>query len=283
MLQLLFVLAGFQSCLSEQIGSKWVEFHKDAKSWESARQVCQKTSGEMVNFDGKLEKNAWFSGHKGLFWLDGQQTSSTGVFAWKFGDDSCDGGGKWVGGEPGSFRYCLAGRTPNDQMAKECGTKLPFFCQQPLKTYLKNKGFDTSSVKGRAFKIFKTKDNVKNARSTCKKNAGSHLVTVNNVEMKNFVQKQSKANAKISFWIGLSTTSKDSEINGKPSTRVWKWDSGVKFNDDKGKTSFWAEGEPNNALAAKNEQCVEFYHSGNWNDAPCDWGLAFICELMNVN
>uniref|UniRef100_A0A3B3X516 C-type lectin domain-containing protein n=1 Tax=Poecilia mexicana TaxID=48701 RepID=A0A3B3X516_9TELE len=58
---------------------------------------------------------------------------------------------------------------------------------------------------------------------------------------------------------------------------VWKWVDGTRLTD-----GFWNVGEPNNS---NNEDCAAVYPNSNpfmsWNDAPCNYNLKWICEMIN--
>ncbi|CAN9502186.1 unnamed protein product [Ophioblennius macclurei] len=68
------------------------------------------------------------------------------------------------------------------------------------------------------------------------------------------------------FWTGLT----DEEQEG-----YWKWVDGTRLSE-----GYWHAGEPNNQ---GNEDCAAVYPSDNpfksWNDAPCTYGLKWICEM----
>uniref|UniRef100_A0A4W5JUG5 C-type lectin domain-containing protein n=2 Tax=Hucho hucho TaxID=62062 RepID=A0A4W5JUG5_9TELE len=74
-------------------------------------------------------------------------------------------------------------------------------------------------------------------------------------------------------WIGLT----DSVNEG-----TWKWVDGTPLT-----TSYWKSGQPDHGGPNNEEDCVEVYHRdsvfANWNDAPCDHRLRWICEKPLYN
>nr|XP_046192660.1 CD209 antigen-like protein C isoform X1 [Oncorhynchus gorbuscha] len=70
-------------------------------------------------------------------------------------------------------------------------------------------------------------------------------------------------------WIGLT----DSVNEG-----TWKWVDGTPLT-----TSYWKRGKPDHG-GTNNKDCVEVYHRdnvlANWNDAPCNHMLHWICEKL---
>jgi hypothetical protein len=101
------------------------------------------------------------------------------------------------------------------------------------------------------------------------------LVSVNSAAQNNFLRDTFAAPNNIRLWLGA--TDRDNEGN-------FSWTDGSPFN-----FSNWAGGEPNNAGAFGNEDFIEFYPDGFWNDistldgssfnnyavirigCPCDW------------
>ncbi|XP_034551044.1 macrophage mannose receptor 1-like [Notolabrus celidotus] len=67
------------------------------------------------------------------------------------------------------------------------------------------------------------------------------------------------------FWIGLSRES-------------WKWSDG-------GNSSFryWFSGEPNNAGGVESCGLMAFDHGGKWEDRPCDYKKAFVCQTTGIS
>lgn len=65
------------------------------------------------------------------------------------------------------------------------------------------------------------------------------------------------------FWSGMVSTGSE-----------WKWSdrSGVYYFN-------WRAGEPNN-WEGQNEDCVEIYNDGTWNDDPCENELPFVCKKV---
>ena len=66
------------------------------------------------------------------------------------------------------------------------------------KTELQNKGFDVTSIPGRAVKYFSTKKNWDTAKSACH-DLGGYLLTVDSDSVTKWVKKTSDV-----FWIGLN-------------------------------------------------------------------------------
>ncbi|XP_032906729.1 CD209 antigen-like protein C [Amblyraja radiata] len=96
------------------------------------------------------------------------------------------------------------------------------------------------------------------AQKSCM-SADAHLVVINNAEEQDFLKKKDR----VRRWIGLTD---------KASEGDWRWVDGT---DYKSFAKFWNKGEPNNE---NDEDCVEMYIGGNWNDLPCNGTLGWICE-----
>ena len=67
------------------------------------------------------------------------------------------------------------------------------------------------------------------------------------------------------IWLGANDFESDNNF---------VWQSGQPFS-----YSNWYPTEPNNA-GGINEQCLEFYSSGLWNDLSCDRLLPVFCEYI---
>ncbi|XP_055765489.1 C-type lectin domain family 12 member B-like [Salvelinus fontinalis] len=95
---------------------------------------------------------------------------------------------------------------------------------------------------------------------------GADLVIINSEEEKKLLY-QLDGDADLLVWIGLT----DSVNEG-----AWKWVDGTPLT-----TSYWKSGQPERG-DTNNKDCVEVYHRddvlANWNDAPCDRMLHWICE-----
>ncbi|XP_071264057.1 CD209 antigen-like protein E isoform X2 [Salvelinus alpinus] len=95
---------------------------------------------------------------------------------------------------------------------------------------------------------------------------GADLVIINSEEEKKLLY-QLDGDADLLVWIGLT----DSVNEG-----AWKWVDGTPLT-----TSYWKSGQPERG-DTNNKDCVEVYHRdsvlANWNDAPCNRMLHWICE-----
>lgn len=108
-------------------------------------------------------------------------------------------------------------------------------------------------------------------RENCR-NLGADIVTINSKEkqlaISNLISNTrdpSRHYVQSGFWIAA----RDVDEEG-----VWRWLDGTRLTK-----GYWASGEPNNQ---GNEDCAAVYPQDNpfknWNDAPCNHHLKWICE-----
>ncbi|PAA81135.1 hypothetical protein BOX15_Mlig013028g3 [Macrostomum lignano] len=106
------------------------------------------------------------------------------------------------------------------------------------------------------------------ARANCQAFPGADLIDIRGRSEQEFIQKQ--LDPRRDYWIGLHTRSTED--------RSWVWvvdNSPMDYQN-------WQKGEPNNL--EKEENCVEMYTSGTWNDNRCTYRLSYICKVLaNVN
>ncbi|CAL8329220.1 unnamed protein product [Lota lota] len=102
-----------------------------------------------------------------------------------------------------------------------------------------------------------SKKNWQESRNDCRER-GSDLIVVNSKEEQDFVPE--------GFWLGLT----DAEVEG-----TWKWVDGTPLT-----TAYWGHPQPDNngRDPNKEEDCVERYGTGEWNDISCLNNLYWICE-----
>ena len=91
---------------------------------------------------------------------------------------------------------------------------------------------------------------------------GADLVVINDAEEDAWVYQTALARSQRDYWIGLS----DQQSEGR---FVWVDGAPAEFTR-------WGEGLPDNFLG---EDCAHLRaRDGLWNDLPCAFPLAFICE-----
>ncbi|MEC7984726.1 MAG: lectin-like protein [Myxococcota bacterium] len=102
------------------------------------------------------------------------------------------------------------------------------------------------------------------ARNQCQ-NLGISLVSIGDENENTWLLEQtSSISPEGTWWIGLNDRGQGNEDN-------FSWVSGETFDYEN-----WNDGEPNNWESQ--EDCVEFYDNGLWNDASCQKEQYFICE-----
>merc|ERR1712166_222528 len=116
------------------------------------------------------------------------------------------------------------------------------------------------SVSAGTFVLSKTAASVKVANARCK-NMGMKLAHPNKKQNAHLANMLKKANVGAA-WIGLNDQKKEGS---------YKWMGVAKGNNFRS----WNKGEPNNS---RNEDCVEMFKSGKWNDLKCATPRPFFCQ-----
>ena len=109
------------------------------------------------------------------------------------------------------------------------------------------------------------------AQDFCRKEGG-HLASVHSNTTFNFVLEGMNRTGLKMAWLGAN----DLEVEG-----TWKWVDCSPWN-----VTFWAQGEPNNGVAAANEHCLHHVFSfpplkilnHKWNDVQCSKKQGFLCS-----
>ncbi|XP_078488987.1 collectin-46-like isoform X2 [Ciona intestinalis] len=68
-------------------------------------------------------------------------------------------------------------------------------------------------------------------------------------------------------WIGLNDIVQEN---------TWVWENGERLSSS---DAHWKPGEPTNSNGQVVEDCVMLYHTGKWNDAPCNRLYIPLCEM----
>ena len=99
-------------------------------------------------------------------------------------------------------------------------------------------------------------------------NAGGYLATISSPEENEFVRSSIESNlgSGDAVWFGLVDIMSDGT--------GWSWITGEPLD-----YTNWAAGEPN---GPGQEDCGEFYNSGEWNDTHCDGMLPHVVEFGDV-
>merc|ERR1711957_282753 len=108
--------------------------------------------------------------------------------------------------------------------------------------------------------LSKTAASVKVANARCQK-MGMKLAHPNKKQNAHLAKMLKKANVSAA-WIGLNDMRKEGS---------YKWMGVAKGNNFRS----WNKGEPNNV---RNEDCVEMFQSGKWNDLKCATKRPFFCQ-----
>ncbi|XP_070552350.1 low affinity immunoglobulin epsilon Fc receptor-like [Ptychodera flava] len=109
----------------------------------------------------------------------------------------------------------------------------------------------------RCYRVFTARLNWCTAQRVCRRHRGT-LVSIHNHRQNCIVRAYARRYGNL--WIGLN----DIRVEGR-----FKWINRAPYNYRR-----WSRGEPNNY---KNEDCVEMYRNGHWNDLKCAHRRRFMC------
>jgi len=273
MLLCLFLGLAIQSCSVWtfnyiDVSGKKVNIHAKSKSWRDAASICFAECGELLRVDSKELHNyiyTWAEENgEGFVWADG--IGHHGNLTWKNGD-AIDGYSKDNIGILGPFNdSCVSANDKWRKLSvKSCSIKQSFACQLRDLTL---KGFDTTSVPGRAVRYLYLYMTWYDAKSYCNNlECGGHLLTVNNGAANRWIMGRSRT------WIGLN------DLGGDSDEGYFKWESGRLYDSSQ---RLFNSGEPNDGANNYMEDCIEAnIVSGayNWNDYSCDDRKPFACEI----
>jgi len=247
------------------IPGRAVKYFSTKKNWDTAKSACHDLGGYLLTVDSD-SVTKWVKKTSDVFWIG-------------LNDKATNGRMVWDSGLPFSYKKWHSGATFDDGGNEDCvGVNIkkglwndypcdwtyPYTCEIWIDRTieLQNKGFDVTSISGRALKYISTKQNWDTAKSACHA-WGGYLLTVDSASVTNWVKKTSGV-----FWIGLN----DKATNGQ-----MVWDSGLPFsykNWHSGST-FDDGGE---------EDCVGVNidagkGGGQWNDYSCDTTFPYTCEV----
>ncbi|XP_039626096.1 macrophage mannose receptor 1-like [Polypterus senegalus] len=159
----------------------------------------------------------------------------------------------WSNGEPLAYTnwkrefFCAVLQSDGSWNDKVCGEENPFMCFK-----------ETSNISER-FSWINLKMTWNKAQQYCRVNY-KDLVSIRNESENMEIMKKAKSSP---FWIGLFND-------------PWKWSDGGQLIFKK-----WSNQEPNNW--SLNEECMEIWPNGTWNDADCSLQKPFICSQSLVD
>ncbi|XP_072179376.1 hepatic lectin-like [Diadema setosum] len=117
---------------------------------------------------------------------------------------------------------------------------------------------------GSCYKLVKTEKTYSAAKTTCEQE-NAHVVSLNTEEELSFVYQyvSNEVNPFKTFWIGLT------RVSGG-----WLWEDGTSLNISS--STFWADGEPNNA--GNQENNAQMNIGSKVNDIHGSRSFYFVCE-----
>ncbi|XP_051788958.1 macrophage mannose receptor 1-like isoform X4 [Erpetoichthys calabaricus] len=159
----------------------------------------------------------------------------------------------WSNGDPLTFTnwkrefFCAVLQSDGYWNDSDCSQKKPFMCYN-----------ETNNISERYswINLYMTWNK---AQQYCRVNY-TDLVSIRNESENMEIMKKAQSNP---FWIGLFND-------------PWKWSDGGQSKFKK-----WSNQEPNNW--SLNEECVEIWPNGTWNDADCSLQKPFICSQSLVD
>jgi hypothetical protein len=175
-------------------------------------------------------------------------------WAWETGLALGAGAATWNAGEPndsGGVEDCVeAGGAAGGWNDLGCNNTRRALCERPA--------WVTDPATNRAYRVFYGLRTHPEAIADCAA-AGAHLATITSEAEQSFVATL----ATRELWIGA--------FQG-PTEGAWFWSTGERFD-----FTAWSTNQPDDFQM--NEDCVQLYVGGLWNDRSCTSRLPYLCEI----
>jgi hypothetical protein len=140
----------------------------------------------------------------------------------------------------------------------------------------------SATVGDYCYALFTTAKSWSNAKTSCESISGGKLATIHSSTVNSAVKSVASGNE---VWIGAADN--NSLISGSSEGNFYWildsnpfWTGGQAGSAYNGAYQNWEPLEPNDSGA--NEDCVEMYTTGTWNDYVCSNGRYYVCELPAV-
>ena len=115
----------------------------------------------------------------------------------------------------------------------------------------------------KCYSFYQQNRNWADAQTQCVR-LGGRLATIERFSVNNFLFRNFRQSKRTNVWFGMKKISSTWSLPDGKATVYRRWNTG----------------EPNNV--GGNEDCVEMWDNGFWNDAPCTQRRPFICEMPST-
>lgn len=243
----------------------------DALNWYDARDRCEALGGVLATIDS-LDVNNFIrsSFNASNIWLGYNDQKIEGVFEWQSGEVS--GFTNWMRDQPDNFNnQDCAEMTPNGKWVDQnCSLYRVGVCQQSPTSLICPDGYTLSLYDSNCYKRAPTPSTWFDAKTNCQ-SEGGNLAVVTSMTLNTLIF-DTFGGGDYRLWLGLNDIANEG---------VFVWDSG-----DTSSFRNWDSTQPDSS--GGNENCVQMWFEGKWNDAWCYrvsesvFGHYGLCETFSV-
>ncbi|KAH9504722.1 C-type mannose receptor 2 [Bulinus truncatus] len=239
----------------------------ERSTWHNASDKCEKLGGDLPSVpDGNTNRFIRnLTNNTNSVWIGLNDISIEKTYNWS--DGSPYNFTNWSKGEPNSQDVkedCVKMLSSGGWDDVDCHYLNHYICS--LKKGLAKCQDSWEENSGYCYKVFNEGITWYNASDRCQKLEG-YLPSIPDENTNRFIRNLIlNRNNTDGVWIGL---------NDLLIEKMYNWSDGSPY-----KFTNWSNGQPNSN--DKNEDCVEMYSSGRWNDVDCYFQMQYICSLKIV-